>query len=189
LAINPIVNLINFERSVSGLNTRTLAKQWIENNIPSGAKILMDTGKSINTFGPKIAGNKKSIERILDIQHQALKNNNKSQLRGLVTKDSLIYYKLLLESVPQKSYDITSTMFGTRVETIDYYIAEKFGYFIISKNMKERAKEELFRNRFPEVSRFYESLEYDPRIKLIKTVSPTPKNKGLTYYIYKLSTA
>lgn len=186
LMISSVLNITKFEKVISGKNTRILAKEWIEENIPSGSKILMDTGKSINTFGPKIAQNRDSITRLLKIQENAIKNNDKFRLRGLVTQDSLIYYELLLKNVPEISYDITSTMFGLKVKSINYYLSKQFQYFIISNNMKKRAKSDLYLRKYPEVSEFYNSLDSDKRIKLIKTIVPTNRNKGLKFYIYQL---
>ena len=182
--IEPAINVAKHEVSLIGKNTRYIAKDWIEKNIPAGSKILMDSGKSINSFAPPIAENKKSLERIL---LHARENVSKGKIvHAMVDKNALIYYELLLKTAPEKSYDITSTMFGLDVKPIDYYISNQYQYLIISKSMKNSRTNEFFAKRNPEIAGFYKSLNADKRIKLIKTISPTPMNRGGTFYIYCL---
>ena len=52
LLIEPTVKSVKYELSISGPNTRILAKRWIEENIPSNSHIIMDSGKNLNTFAP-----------------------------------------------------------------------------------------------------------------------------------------
>jgi len=182
--IHPATNVIRHEISLSGKNTRYLAKEWIEANISAGSEILMDSGKSINSFAPTIAENNESLRRIIDA---AKKNVVEGKIvHGMVDRNALVYYELLLKTVPKMSYDITSTMFGLDVESIDYYIQNKFEYFIISKNMKKNRTGEHILKGAPEVANFYLSLDSDPRVKLIKTIAPSVKNRGDTFFIYKV---
>ena len=182
--INPAVNVAKHEFSLAGKNTRYLAKDWIEANIPAGSKILMDSGKSINSFAPPIAENRKNLTRIIRNTKQNVSEGK--IVHAMVDRNALIYYECLLNTVPEKAYDITSTMFGLDVKSIDYYIQNKFDYFIISKNMKKNRTGEYILKGFPEVANFYLSLDSDPRVKLIKTITPSARNRGDTFYIYKL---
>jgi hypothetical protein len=186
LLIVPFQNTIEFERKVSGKNTKTLAKEWIEENIPFGSRILMDAGKSINTIGPKISENRESILRVLERNKEAVAKSETGRTRGLIDRQALVYYELLLKSVPENAYDITYTMFGMGVESLDYYVANQYQYLIISKGVKDRVHSDSFNRRHPDVSRFYKSLDTDKRIRLIKTIHPTPRNRGTTYYIYEI---
>lgn len=182
--IEPAINVAKHEISLTGKNTRYIAKTWIEKNIPAGSKILMDSGKSINSFAPPIAENKKSLERIL---LHARENVSKGKIvHAMVDNNALIYYELLLKTAPEKSYDITSTMFGLDVNPINYYISNQYQYLIISKDMKNSRTNEFFAKRNPEIAGFYKSLNTDKRIKLVKTIFPTPMNGGDTFYIYEV---
>jgi hypothetical protein len=189
LLIQPALNVAEYEREISGKSTRILAKDWIEANIPFGSKILMDSGKSINTNGPRIAENRESIIRILERSRRAVEKRDRVRTRGLVNRHALLYYELLLKTVPENSYDITYTMFGMEVGSIDYYISNQYQYFIISKGMKGRGKNEYFKQRYPKIAGFYNSLDTDNRIELIKTIGPTRSNTGPTFYVYKLPSA
>jgi len=186
LLIHPFLNVIRFESGISGKNTRIIAKEWVETNIPFGSKILMDSGKSLNTIGPKIAQNRKSVLRILERNREAIERKDRTRTRGLVDRNALRYYELLLKTIPEESYDITFTGFGMEVKSLDHYISDQFQYLVISKGIKERAKKQSLKERHPEIAQFYNSLDVDNRIRLIKTIGPTDTNTGPTYYIYKL---
>jgi hypothetical protein len=181
----PVSNVVYHDLSLYGKNTRYLAKDWIETNIPFGSKILMDSGKSINSSAPPIAENRQSIERTLA---NARKNISEGKIvHEMVDKNALIYYELLLKTVPDKAYDITSTMFGLKVESLEYYIATGYGYLIISEDMKLARTGEYARTNMPKIAAFYSSLDTDKRIKLIKTISPGPENSGTVFLIYNVS--
>jgi 4-amino-4-deoxy-L-arabinose transferase-like glycosyltransferase len=66
LLIIPIKNVVLFEISLLHQNTRYLAKDWIEYNIPSGSKILIDAGRTINTQSPPLINTKENIIAIID---------------------------------------------------------------------------------------------------------------------------
>lgn len=187
LLLHPAKHVYRLELSLSGENTRVLAKEWIEANIPLGSRILMDSGKSINSFAPMIAENRLSIQRTLEEKRKALADGTLDDPTLIVDSTALLYYKLLLQSVPEKSYDITSTKFGLHVRPIDEYVREGYQYFVISQNMKTSRTTEFFAARHPEASAFYRALDHDRRLRLIRVVGPTPRNRGDTYLIYKVA--
>jgi hypothetical protein len=104
----------------------------------------------------------------------------------MLDENSIIYYELLLKTIPEKSYDITSTMFGLELKSIDYYVDHGYQYFIISRNMKKNRTTEFFSKRHADAADFYFSLDSNSRVKVIKTISPSTKNRGDTFYIYKV---
>jgi len=186
LLIHPVVNVIKFERSISGVNTRILAKNWIEKNIPFGSKILMDSGKNINSSSPLIALNKKAIDRILTKKNENLMERSEKNGTGMVDEKSLIYFEMLRKTVPKESYDITSTGFGLYVYSLDYYITEKFQYLIISNSMRKARTDPYFSQKRPKIAAFYLSLDNDPRVHFVQKIKPTSTNSGDTFSIYKL---
>jgi 4-amino-4-deoxy-L-arabinose transferase-like glycosyltransferase len=183
--IQPVIMVVYHEISLTGPNTRYIAKDWIESNIPPGSKILMDSGKSINSFAPPIAENKTSLQRILLDANENI--NSGKIVHGMVDTNALIYYELLFQAIPAISYDITSTMYGLELKSIDEYINKGYQYFIISKDMKENRINEYSSIHFSKTAEFYKALDIDKRIALIKSIGPTMTNRGDTFFVYKVS--
>jgi hypothetical protein len=182
--ITPVFKVANHVRSVSGPNTRVLAKNWIERNIAPNAKILMDSGKSINSSAPLIAENRRNLEETIARSRGNIAQGN--IVHEMVDQNAIIYYELLLKTVPSTSYDITSTMFGLSVKDVDYYVQNRFEYFVISGSMKEARTGAFGRENMPQIAAFYQGLDSDPRLELIQTIGSGPTNRGDTYYIYRL---
>jgi hypothetical protein len=105
----------------------------------------------------------------------------------MVDANSLKYFEMLIKTIPLESYDITSTQFGLAVKPIDYYISNKFQYFIISEGMKKSRIAESFARRHPEAAGCYRSLDTNDNLKLIKTKNHTPRNRGQSFFIYKVT--
>jgi hypothetical protein len=184
LLLIPLLNVFRYELSITGKNTRYLAKEWIEQNIPVGSKILMDSGKSINSFAPPIAENETSIQRVL---LRAEENISQGVIvHGMVDEPALVYYKLLMNTVPEKSYDITSTGFGLNVEDLSYYLQNGFEYLIIDRGIAGMYLEEDGAQRHPQSARFYDSVFRSSRLELIKTISPSSLHGGGTFFIFKV---
>ncbi|MBE9582294.1 MAG: hypothetical protein IMF18_11835, partial [Proteobacteria bacterium] len=132
-----------------------------------------------------IAENNESLRRIIDAAKENVVEGK--IVHGMVDRNALVYYELLLKTVPKMSYDITSTMFGLQVHPIDYYVTNGFDYFIISENMKRSRTTDLIERGNPYVARFYSSLDQNVRLCLIKVIEPGCFNRGDTFYIYRLN--
>ena len=146
----------------------------------------MDSGKTINSTAPLIAQNRDSIMRSIgDIEENLVTGTLKDPTK-MVDKYSVNYYKMLLETVPSESYDLTSTKFGLDVQSIDYYRKGGFQYFIISDSMKRSRTDEYFTRTHPDISEFYSSLDSDPGVRLIKMIAPSITSSGDVFYIYKV---
>ena len=187
LLFYPVVKVWKIDLSFTGKNTRVLAKEWIEENIPFGRKILMDSGKTINSFAPLIAENEVSIQRTLNRKTREISSNSLQDTTKMVDPGSLKYFEILQQTVPKESYDITSTQFGLAVQSVDFYIENNFQYFVLSEGMKRSRTSGSFTLRNPEVAIFYSSLDNDNRIELITKIEPGPKNKGQVFLIYKVN--
>jgi len=187
LLIYPVVNVWKLDLSFTGKNTRVLAKEWIEENIPFGSKILMDSGKTINSFAPLIAENEVSIQRTLNRKTREISSNSLQDTTKMVDPGSLKYFEILQQTVPKESYDITSTQFGLAVQSVEFYIENNFQYFVLSEGMKRSRTSDSFVLRNPEVAIFYSSLDNDNRIELTTKIEPGPKNKGQVFLIYKVN--
>lgn len=180
----PAVKLYEHELSLAGPNTREIAREWIERNIPPGSRMLMDSGKSVNSAAPTIAENRGSLERTL-----ARARGNVAAGRivhDMVDSNALVYYELLLKTVPETAYDITSTMYGMEVASVDDYLREGYQYFVISDAMRASRTGGYARIHYPALAAFYGSLDTDRRLTRIARIAPTPRNRGDVYLIYRL---
>ena len=183
----PAFKLYEHDLSLAGPNTREIAREWIERNIPPGSRILMDSGKSVNSAAPTIAENRASLERTLT---RARGNVAEGRIvHDMVDRNALVYYELLLQTVPPIAYDITSTMFGIEVATVDDYLREGYEYFVISDTTRESRTGAYAREHYPRVAAFYGSLRTDPRVELVARIAPTPRNRGDIHLIYRLHRA
>ncbi len=180
----PIANSLSYALSVSRKNTRYVARDWIEDHIPYGSKILMDSGKSINSFAPAIAENKASLERTLQ---QAQDNIAKGIIiQGSVDKPALVYYKLLLKTIPKKSYDITSTGFGLDVKALSYYLKNNYDYLVITGELAENYLTGEGARLYPRSAKFYKGVFSSKQLILLKEISPSKFNRGNTYFVFKV---
>ena len=186
LLIMPIMNVSKLIASFSAGNTRYLAKIWIEANIPFGSRILMDSGKTINSTAPLIAQNRESLLQSMESIEESLERGTLADSTKMVDKNAVTYYKMLLETVPRESYYLTSTKFGLDLKSIDYYREKGYQYFVISENMKQSRTDEYFTQRYPQVAKFYSSLDTDSRIRLIQVIAPSVISSGDTFYIYQV---
>jgi hypothetical protein len=93
---------------------------------------------------------------------------------------------MLLQTVPEESYDITSTKFGLELKSIDYYLEGGYKYFIISNSMKRSRSDSYTAERYPKSYQFYTSLDTDSRLRLIKVIAPSATSSGDTFSIYKV---
>ena len=84
LLLFPLSNVISYNIGVSRKDTRSLAKDWIEENIPSETKILIDEN------GPQLLMNKRRILHMLD---KAEKVDGKGQFTAHY--DTYLKYQLL----------------------------------------------------------------------------------------------
>lgn len=183
--IFPTYNSVKYVISLAEDNTSKISKVWIEENIPAGSKILLDAGKTMITFGPRL---NQSPERIIKLMEKVRSLNRGETYDSIhvrmVDSYSAIYFELLVKSNPKITYDIISTVLGTQVESIDYYRKNGFDYIITNSDVTWRLNQLLWRRKYPKSVTFYESL--DKNFKLIKTFKPTVTRSGSTIKIYKV---
>jgi hypothetical protein len=63
LTVAPLANIIRFDYLLTQTDTRTLAKEWIEENIPAGARIAVEWP----FFGPPLATKTKNFPRSVQV--------------------------------------------------------------------------------------------------------------------------
>jgi hypothetical protein len=172
VAALPVTALARQNYEWTQLDTRVVAKQWIEKNIPSGAKILMDGYQNRFTPSPPLTPNKSVVLRqIAGIASEP------TRFRG-VSQRTLKLYAEAMESVPGPSYDLHSTVWGLAVEEPSNYVHRCFDYIITSSLITNRYTQEINERRFPNSVKFYEELDSVPYLRKIYAVEPVPWQRG-----------
>ena len=179
--VYPVKRSTEYMVSVSQKNTRITSKEWIEKNIPPHSRIIMDSGMSINSFAPMIAEDETSIKRTISVVKEQLEKG--AFKHGLIDTKSLIYYELLLKTVPEISYNITSSGQGLYLKDLDHYRDNGFEYAIISKEVSSRFLKTKGRNVRPVSTKFYEDIFSE--LCHVKTIAPKGKSVfNDTFYIH-----
>jgi hypothetical protein len=167
----------------SHVDTRIHAKEWFEANVPAGALVLMDGMRYRFSQGPPLNPDAATVEGKVD---KAIEEGGNFG-RG-VSEGSLGIYEEAMKTVAGPKYRLVSTVHGLEVRDIAYYAEHCFDYIVTSSMVASRfsggtAGYEMF----PGSARFYESLESDPRARLVHAEVAEPWGKsGPTIRVYRL---
>ena len=119
---------------------------------------------------------------MLETTGEDIRLNRTRKFSGLVNQQGLILYEMMLKSIPNIAYDITSTYRGLNVEDLDYYIKNGFEYAIISHDVVSTLRSQKNRKLYPKSNAFYNEVQKE--LTLLKTISPGKFNSGDTFYVY-----
>ena len=176
-------NIYAYSASLYGKNTRYIAKDWIEQNIPAGTKILLQTGRSINSDSPPIHQTKSNIEhKINEIKNFLQNKSGTFDAPGMVDKNAIVYYELLLKTTPAIAYDITSTEFYRNIQSFEYYVRNEFKFAIIKSDSQDFYVSDIGKKSNLHLHRFFSQLRL--RGKLLKEFRPDEYHSGERFRIY-----
>lgn len=184
LTVLPTQGSLAFARTLTDQNTSSIAKEWIENNIPAGSKILIDAGHTLITSGPRISQSREKLESQLN-QIRNLKEGETfdSPQVKIVDSYSAIYFELLLRNMPQVTYDLTTTELGREIQPLQYYLENGFEYFVHNGDISDNFKSDLWKTKYPQSAAFYGSL--DSSLELIKSFEPSETRSGQPVRVYR----
>ena len=161
-------------------DTRVLAKDWIETNVPAGAKILMDGMQYRFVQSPPLTPDSATVAR------QVTQAKGGQLSRG-VSQRALSLYSEAMEHIKRPRYELHSTVYGLEVQDITYYVQACFDYIITSSALSQVYVDENMRQRFPKSAQFYEQLPADPRFRTVYSVAPVSwQRQGPTITVYKV---
>lgn len=183
MLITPVVKVALFKISLLEPNTRYWAKEWVEANIPSGSKILIDSGRTINTSSPPIFSSRENIQAMMG-RVETLGPGQTYDDSRIVDSNSVIYFRYLLENLPEPNYNLTSTELGRKVESIEYYRKNAYEYVITSSAVTWLLASQKWCERYPKAASFYRAL--DNQFELIKEFTPSLTRTGPTIRIFKV---
>lgn len=180
----PTVALARHNYEWTRPDTRVVAKEWIEANVPSGAKILMDGLRYRFVPSPPLTPDKNTVSRL--VSAAGTEGKELARARGLSQKSMALYAKAM-EQVEGPRYELHSTVWGLAVEDPAYYVQNCFNYIVTSSYIYERYAQGPLRERFPQSARFYEQLEIDSRFRIVYHVAPGPwERPGPAITVYKV---
>ncbi|MEW6359079.1 MAG: glycosyltransferase family 39 protein [Planctomycetota bacterium] len=187
----PACGATNIVLSYSGRSTRKQAEIWIKANIPPGSKVLMDSGSHINTFAPDIP---ESRQNILDAmkgleEELAAQGRNVDRLGGKWDEHGLLHYRLRLQTLPDETYDITSTKLGRDLQPIEHYRQHGFQYIVTCSYVKATIQGRD-RREYPISAGFYDALDSpDSPAHRLATFEPDMFHNGPVFSVYALAPA
>jgi hypothetical protein len=172
---------------LSGLDTRTEAKLWIESHIPANAKI------AIENYAPPLARSAENLaRRIRGVANGELRHPTQSLER------LTLYYRLRAENAPGIGYDIerlndnlldANSVEANRMPATNYDLERlrRLGvrYVVTSSFQSRRFQSDPGRRLYPRISRFYEDLDREAR--LVRRFCPTAWQPGPEIRIYEVS--
>ena len=162
-------------------DTRLVAKEWIEANIPSGAKILLDGMRYRFVQSPPLNPDKSTVD------HRVAQASEAGRLSRGISRQTLALYAKAMNQVKGPTYRLHSTVWGLEVEELDYYVQTCFDYIITSSLNSERYVGEIYQKRFPKSAQFYEQLKTDSRFQVVYSIAPIPwKRNGPIITVYEV---
>ena len=182
----PSIHLARAAVERSHLDTRLVAKGWIEENVPNGSRILIDGMQHRLIPSPPLLPNDVSIER--RIGRAARQVEQGMDIGRGVNRLTLKLYRESLEEAAGRRYDLYSTMHGLAVKPPSYYIEECFDYVVTSSSVTNKFRPGgRGREMNPEAAFFYDQLDVDPSFVKVYEVSATPwGHSGPTISVYRL---
>jgi hypothetical protein len=177
----PLIAIVRQNTEWTKPDTRIVAKQWIESNVPPGAKILMDGYQHRFTPSPPLLPDKSAVLR--QVSGVASEPN---RFRG-VSQRTLKLYAQAMESIEGPRYELHSTRWGLAVEEPSTYVQRCFDYIITSSMITKRYKRENVEQRLPKSAKFYDQLDELSYLQKIYTIEPIPwQRSGPTIDVYKI---
>ena len=178
VVVMPFIGIVRLDWEWSQLDTRIVAKQWIEANVPVGAKILMDGSQYRFVQSPPISPDEATLVRRLARAEDA---------HGLVSRglssQTLDIYSEAIRTVAGPRYNLHSTVWGLAVQDPEATVRKGFEYVITSSMITENVR----RERFPASARFYDQLRTDPRFRPVYSVKPIAwQRSGPTIVVYQV---
>jgi len=179
----PLIVLIRQDYEWTKPDTRVVAKEWIEANLPAGSRILMDGMRYRFVQSPPLWPDQVTVARLATQAGGESERINRTGVQsylpgeagwGGAAKGTWALYAEAMKRVKGPTYALHSTVYGLGVEDLTYYVQACFDYIIISSYNSKRYTSDANRKRFPKSARFYDGLKTDSRFRVVYSVAPIP---------------
>ena len=198
LIVEPAKTSLEASYRMTMPDTRILAKDWVEENIPPNSKILMDSGKYyLGIFGPPLRLSRWTVEQFIargeSLAGKTLAARDGSRRTGYPGETRYFRYQLqTLDNHP--GYDVIQILHDAASSTpevldLEEYIPMGVQYVITSSYVRNSYSingetAELHPEMAAKYRNFYQALE--ERETLIKEFRPSAEIAGPNLRIYKL---
>jgi hypothetical protein len=189
LIIGPFSRGLYNDYLLTQKDTRTLAKEWIESNIPFGLKIAIDSGNfDIAKYNAPINASIDSLRK----KYEELQDHTPAMWVSSAKKFGK-YLQLKMQAQKEKGYEIIRIVpsnHGVIDEKINLneFSKMKVQYVVISSFVYKIYKDPWYQELHPKVANFYNDFysSLDRHCDLIKTFDPlTETGPGPTIKVYK----
>ena len=181
----PVGMLIRHDYEKTQSDTRVLAKEWIEENVPSGSKLLMDGLRHRFIPSPPLQPDAATVTRQVTVASK----QGARMSRG-VSRRALSLYAQAMQQVDGPTYELHSTVLGLQVQDLNDYVQACFDYVITSSYITHRFVRQANQEHFPKSVQFYQQLQTDDRFRVVYEAAPTRwQSSGPTITVYEVHSA
>jgi 4-amino-4-deoxy-L-arabinose transferase-like glycosyltransferase len=178
--------------------TRSMAKEWIEENIPPGFKIVMDSGKYyLSAYGPPLRPSRWTLEQFIT-RAESFSGTSLARREGtrrVGWSGEAEYFRQQLQTLDaQPGYDVIQILHDegsprADVLALDEYVSMGVKYAIVNssvwKGYTTGSETAVWHpDKAAKYWNFYQALE--ARATLLKEFSPSDKTAGPHLRIYEL---
>lgn len=170
LTLQPLYRSAAFNDRLTRIDTRSLAKEWVETHIPAGTRIVIDKGRYRSHWAPPLEESVAALQRMLAATDDPGKRE---------------FLQKKLQHLSGITYDLISTEWGTKIESLDYYKTIGVKYFVISEDVRACFLRPNAKRFFPAAAAFYNALATRADVVLLRTFDPAiGQNPGPCIKIY-----
>jgi 4-amino-4-deoxy-L-arabinose transferase-like glycosyltransferase len=172
VVLEPASSQIRANIMSSKPDTRLIARDWIESNVQSGARVLMDGGRFRYNESPPIRRSPESLDRMIEVIE-----GERRVSRGVSVRTLELYRRATEQGEEGPTYDIHLTAGGRNLRDLDHYVNECFELVVISAGTRIQAAHPVF----------YGGLQEDSRFELVLDARSTPwEVKGPDVQVYRV---
>ena len=178
----PLFALVQANYTFTRPDTRVMAKDWIEANVPSGSKILMDGMRYRFIQSPPLNPDQATVAR--RVSRAEVEGADLS--RGVSARQLDLYSKAM-KRMSGPRYEIYSTVWGMDVQDLAHYPKFCFDYVVTSSDVANRFSGPAEQQKYPRSAAFYQNLPVDSRYEVVYSAAPEPwRIRGPKITVYKV---
>ncbi len=191
LIAQPFAESVRSDYILTTPDTRTQAKEWIENNIPQDSRIAIDAGNfDVGKLSPPLIDSAESVREKTELMREKFPEAWEETRKKIEQ-----YMELQLKYQKGTSYrllHIVNNTEGVIDENVDLQRFRQQGveYVVISSYAYEVYQDSVYMERNPEVAAYYNGFysSLDDQGVMLKAFHPlTDKGPGPVIKIYKIS--